>query len=477
MYRRWQVISSIVLALVLWISMVGFAQAQSITYIPHVETKLTQYPPIRQSDCPEGFVLSEEFPNGTTSSFIYQYLGIHPQDLHGLPINRERLSEGMISSYTEYSPICWLGNKYPSVFLENVDEVAEPLNLYFPEGRGAYFPSDNLTNVNQVACSTISVVLTAAEATWQGAPIIGALRRGFSEIVGKIICNVSSYVPQGIWSKAAYAYPIGMAATQMYEASTEGLLVPPSLLNEAGTIAVFYYAVDVDQMYPKCSMDAILEADRMQVPRIRRLILIGFEDAGCIFSDEPFYEGQRSLPLDLLNKNVLMLAAYMAVLEKTPSYEEAQEILRAWEEEINREESPESFWVPERNPNECSSIPVPVYVQATVNETYVHVEGVLRYRQLPTAEMMHLIQFASEALDLPQDFEFEATYATTRPFKDGTRARLVSNNVDFAGNKWAVDLICYDSGFGHIWLGLETGRAFTGLLRSDRDNVDAFPNR
>lgn len=483
MFSLRMVLNSFVLVAAMLCIFVISAKANTI-YIPHVGTHRAvvdpKYPAISQFDCPDGFVVSKSYPNGTTASYIYKDLQIHPQDLMGIPINRERLSEGFISSITQESPICWLGDKYPTVFLEDVDLVAEPLNLYFPEGRHTYLTPQLLAQTAQGACTTLSVVFTTAEGFWQGAQIVGLLRRGV-ETVGKLVCNIAS-IPQGIWSNTAYVYPIAVAATQIYAASTEGVVVPPTLLNEDGTAAVFYYAVDIETMYVKCFMDAILEADRMQVPTIRRLYLFGYEDAGCILASKPFFDGQRALSLKNLNENMLLFSGYVEVKNNTFTPEEIEELLQALEEDLAKESKsddpgyPDVYWVPARNLYECPTIPIDVYVQAAVNESNVYIEQIVREGITPRSEMLHLIKFATDSREIIS-FDFVATYATNRPWKSGTRARLVSENVDVAGNKWAVDLICYDTSYGYIWIGLETGRTYAGLLRSDRDNVDPYQYR
>lgn len=456
-------------------------------YIPFAGVKEIppgEHPSITQDDCPTGFVLSRPYQNGTSSSFIYQELEMHPQDLFGIPVNAVMLTTGNISSITGESPICWLGDKYPNVFLEDVDE-AEPLNIHFPEGRGMYLPS-SVSVAQTPACTTLSVVLTTAEGTWQGAPIVGVLRRGFSQIIGKIVCNIATFVPEGIWSRAAYIYPVSTAAMQIYEASTQGgKPVPPTLFNLEGTAALFYYALDIEAMFVLCSMDAVFEADKLLIPRKRRMYMVGFENAGCVLADTPFFEGQVALPLDRLNSTMLLFTAHVQeqVLQKPMTPDEIQQLINDLQEELDSQlpdsdPEPEDermpYWFPERNPDSCPDVYIPLYINDAVNDTLANVQYYLRYRTFPSTELVQLTLFASDAVERARGAKYEATYTVPQPRTDGALARLVSE-ADSIGRIWAVQLVCHGTEVGFVWILQPVGRANSGLLRSDKDNVDSYP--
>ncbi len=481
--RRLVYLGSLITACFLSLVIVQIAQASTI-YIPIAikeEVQPGRYQPL--TDCSVGFELSQPFLNGTTFDQIGDTLGIRTDDIWNAEHNRSRFPQRIIDSVTGSSPICWLGEDvYQTLYLEDAD-LAEPLNLYFPEGRGDYLTPVAVANADQ-ACQTLSVVLTVAEGTWNGAPIVGLLRRG-SQIIGKLICDVATYVPEGVWSKSAYIFAISSAAPQIYEATTQGDLTPPILFDAEGTAALVYYALDIDFMYPKCSMDSILEADRLLVPRKRRLYIVGYEDVGCVFADTPFYEGQVALPLGKLDATMLLFTAYLQqqVLEKPMTQDEVDQLIKRLQADLDSqlpdtEPDPEGkevpYWFPERNLTSCPDVVIPLYVNDAVNDTVANVEYYLRYRTLPSSELVTLTLFASDAIDRAREVKYEASYSVPKPRTDGSLALLVSEE-DGIGRKWAVKLICHETLAGFVWLLQPVGRANSGLLKSDQDNVDPYP--
>ncbi len=487
--RRWKFLCTVI-ALFVAVATYSVANAQDevqITthklYVPQLSISRAQpgqYQPL--TECSIGFELSQPFANGTTFEQIGDMLGIRTDDIWNAEHNRARFPERVIDSVTGSSPICWLGEyAYQTLYLEDADLV-EPLNLYFPEGRGDYLTPVVMAGNNQV-CQTLSVVFTVAEGTWNGAPIVGLLRRG-SQVIGKLVCDVAIYVPEGVWRRSAYIFAIGTAAPQIYEATTQGDLTPPVLFDEEGTAALVYYALDIETMYPKCSLDAVLEADRLLIPRKRRLYLVGYENAGCLFSDVPFYEGQVALPLGRLDATMLLLTAYVQqqVLERPLTPEEVEQLMNRIQSELDsqlpdQEPDPEEeevpYWFPERNPTSCPDVFVPLYVTNAINETLANVEYYLRYKTFPSPQLATLALFASDAMERAKYVKYEASYSVPKPRTDGALARLVSG-PDEIGRVWAVQMVCHETIAGFVWLIQPVGRANSGLLRSDKDNVDQY---
>lgn len=486
------VVMSLLVSLLLLVCKTAITHSQSNVEITHSDLYVPfivfqPSPPAVEPlvDCSVGFELSQPFPNGTTFEQIGNILGIKTEDIWNNGDNREQFPNGVIYSTTNSSPICWLGEDvYQTLYLEDADDE-NPLNLYFPKGRGHYLTPVSMATTNQ-ACETLSVVFTVADGTWNGAPIVGLLRRG-TELIGKLVCDISTYVPEGIWGKAAYVYPAAVAGSRIYEATTQGDLTPATLFDEEGAASLIYFAVDLDKMYVKCGMDSLLESDKLLIPHKRRLYQFGTDKSGCLFADQPFFEGQQALSFSRLNATMLLAIAYVQAqtkqLERPMTEQEVADLMNRIQQELNdlipdptpdplKDKDP--FWWPEKNPTSCPEVSVPLYVNDAVNETTANVEYFLKYKVFPQSELLQLILFSSDAKNIAIHLEYEPSYTVPKPRTDGALSRIVSAK-DSNNRIWAVQLVCQElEDIGFVWVLQPVGRANTGLLRSDKDDVTPY---